>query len=93
MSPPILDVYRKLFHLQDSLLGFAHFSWEEEFIIELLQLLKDLNVLEITLMWAATSNDSDHTFHEGCQPTCRKVFANFFNRYNMNGLIPKEKKV
>ena len=91
----ILDLYLKLFQLRD--LGRAHFSREEEVLIELLQLLKDLHcplkAFEIILMWAAKSNGSVHTFCEGCQPTRSKVMANLYERYNMNGLIPNEKKL
>ena len=93
----VLDLYLKLFQLRDNPLGLALFSREEEVLIELLQLLKDLHcplkAFEIILTWAAKSNGSGHTFREGCQPTRRKVIANLYERYNMNGLIPKEKKL
>ena len=39
----VLDLYLKLFQLQDNPLGLARFSREEEVLIELLQLLKDLH--------------------------------------------------
>jgi hypothetical protein len=93
----VLDLYLKLFQLRDNPLGLARFSREEEVLIELLQLLKDLNcplkAFESILKWAAKSNGSGHTFREGCQPTRGKVIANLYERYNMNGLIPMEKKL
>lgn len=93
----VLDLYLKLFQLQDNPLGLARFSREEEVLIELLQLLKELHcplkAFEIILKWAAKSNGSGHTFREGCQPSRSKVIANLYERYNMNGLIPKEKKL
>ena len=39
----VLDLYLKLFQLRDNPLGLALFSQEEEVLIELLQLLRDLN--------------------------------------------------
>jgi hypothetical protein len=93
----VLVLYLKLFQLQENLLGHAGFPWEEEVLIESLQLLRDLHCplkgFEIILMWAAKSNGSVHTFREGCQPTCRKFIAMLYERYNMNGLIQKEKKL
>ncbi|KAI2497560.1 hypothetical protein MHU86_16963 [Fragilaria crotonensis] len=93
----VLDLYLKLFQLRDNPLGLARFSREEEVLIELLQLLKELHcplkAFEIILKWAAKSNGSGHTFREGCQPSRSKVIANLYERYNMNGLIPKEKKL
>jgi hypothetical protein len=92
----VLDLYLKLFQLRDNPLGLARFSREEEVLIELLQLLKDLDcplkAFESILKWAAKSNGSGHTFREGCQPTRGKVISNLYERYNMNGLIPMEKK-
>lgn len=93
----VLDLYLKLFQLRDNPLGLARFSREEEVLIELLQLLKELHcplkAFEIILKWAAKSNGSGHTFREGCQPSRSKVIANLYERYNMNGLIPKEKQL
>jgi hypothetical protein len=64
----VLDLYLKLFQLQDNLLGLARFSWEEEVLIELLQLFKDLHcalkAFDTILTWAAKSNSSGHTFCE-----------------------------
>ena len=73
-------------------------SREERVQIELLQLLKDLNchvkALTIVMKWDAKSNGSGHIFCEGFQPTCKKkVITNLYKRYNMNGLISKEKKL
>ncbi len=62
-----------------------------------MQLLKELHcplkAFEIILKWDAKSNGSGHTFRKGCQPSRSKVIANLYERYNMNGLIPKEKKL
>ena len=87
----------KLFKLRANPLGLARFSREERVQIELLQLLRDLNcplkAFTLVLKWAAKSNGSGHTFREGFQPTREKVITNLYERYNMNGLIPKEKKL
>ena len=92
----VLDLYLKLFKLRANPLGLARFSCEERVQIELLQLLRDLNcppkAFTLVLKWAAKSNGSGHTFREGFQPTREKVITNLYKRYNMNGLIPKEKK-
>ena len=65
----VLDLYLKLFQLRDNPLGLARFSREEEVLIELLQLLKELHcplkAFEIILKWAAESNGSGHTFPRG----------------------------
>ena len=62
----VLDLYLKLFQLRDYPLGLARFSREEEVLIELLQLLKELHcplkAFEIILKWAAKSNGSGQTF-------------------------------
>ena len=62
-----------------------------------MQLLRDLNCPQkafiLVLNWAAKSNASGHVFQEGCQPTCEKVMKKLNERYNMNGLIPKEKQL
>jgi hypothetical protein len=93
----VLDLYLKLFKLRANPLGLARFSREERVQIELLQLLRDLKcplkAFTLVLKWAAKSNGSGHSFREGFQPTREKVIANLFERYNMKGLIPKEKKL
>jgi hypothetical protein len=93
----VLDLYLKLFKLRANPLGLSRFSREEEVLIELLQVLRDLHcplkAFEIILKWAAKSNGRGHTFRDGVQPTRKKVIANLYERYNMNGLIPKEKRL
>jgi hypothetical protein len=53
----VLELYLKLLQLLDNPLGLALFFREEEVLIELLQLLKDLHcplkAFKIVLMWAA----------------------------------------
>ncbi|KAI2491070.1 hypothetical protein MHU86_23514 [Fragilaria crotonensis] len=70
---------------------------EEKVLIELLDLLRKLHcplkAFTVILKWAAKSNASGHVFREGFQPTREKVIAKLYERYNMNGLIPKEKKL
>ena len=93
----VLDLYLKLFQWRANPLGLARSSREEKVQIELLQLLRDikcpLKASTLVLKWAAKSNGSGHTFRESCQPTHKKVITNFYERYNMNGLTPKEKKL
>ena len=93
----VLDLYLKLFQLRANPLGLARFSREEKVQIELLQLLRDLKcplkAFTLVLTWAAKSNGNGHTFRAGCQPTREKVIKNLYERYNMNGLTPKEKKL
>jgi hypothetical protein len=93
----VLDLYEELFKLRSNPFGLERFSREEKVQIELLQLLRDLNcplkAFTLVLNWAAKSNASGHVFQEGCQPTCEKVMRTLNERYNMNGLIPKEKQL
>lgn len=93
----VLDLYLKLFKLRANPLGLLRFSREEEVLIELLQLLRDLHcplkAFEIILKWAAKSNGHGHIFQSGSLPTRKKVIANLYERYNMNGLIPNEKRL
>jgi hypothetical protein len=93
----VLDLYLKLFQWRANPLGLARSSREEKVQIELLQLLRDikcpLKASTLVLKWAAKSNGSGHTCRESCQPTHKKVITNFYERYNMNGLTPKEKKL
>ncbi len=76
-------------------LGLDRFSGEEKVHIELLHLLKELKAplkaFSGILNWAAKANGQGHIFHPDCQPSCRRVVHNLYCRYNMKGLIPKEK--
>ncbi len=62
-----------------------------------IELLRDLNAplkaFSVVLKWSAKSNASHHVFKVGCQPSCEKVLRNLLERYNLNGLIPKEKQL
>ena len=93
----VFELYEKLFKLRSNPLGLERFSLEEKVQIELLQLLRDLKAplkaFTLVLNWAAKSNASGHIFKEGCQPSREKVMRNLYDRYNMNGLIPKEKQL
>ena len=93
----VLDLCLELFKLQANPLGLARFSQEEKVQIELLDLLRKLHcplkAFTIILKWAAKSNGSGHVFREGFQPTREKVIAKLYQRYHMNGLVPKEKKL
>ncbi|KAI2512006.1 hypothetical protein MHU86_2294 [Fragilaria crotonensis] len=93
----VLDLCLELFKLRANPLGLARFSQEEKVLIELLDLLRKLHcplkAFTVILKWAAKSNASGHVFREGVQPTREKVIAKLYQRYNMNGLIPKEKKL
>jgi hypothetical protein len=93
----VLDLYEKLFLLRSNPLGLERFSREEKVQIELLELLGELKAplkaFSRILHWAAKSNASGHVFKVGCQPSREKVVRNLYTRYNMNGLIPKEKQL
>jgi hypothetical protein len=43
------------------------------------------------LNWAAKASDCGYFFKDGGQPSCDKVIQTLYTRYNMKGLIPKEK--
>jgi hypothetical protein len=43
------------------------------------------------LKWAAQANDSAHVFRVDSQPFRKNVVQKLFCRYNMKGLLPKEK--
>ncbi len=92
----VLGLYEKLFKLRSNLLGLERF-YGEEVQIELLQHLRDLDcslkAFTLVLNWAAKSSASGHVSQEGCPPTHEKVMRNLNERYNMNGLIPKEKQL
>ena len=93
----VLDLCLELFKLRANPLGLARFSPEERVQIELLDLLRKLccplKAFSVILKWAAKSNASGHVFREGHQPTRKKVITKLYERYNINGLIPKEKKL
>ena len=93
----VLDLYEKLFLLRSNPLGLERFSREEKVQIELLELLGELKAplkaFSRILHWAAKSNASGHVFKVGCQPSREEVERNLYIRYNMNGLIPKEKQL
>ena len=92
----VLDLCLELFKLQANPLGLLHFSPKEKVHIELLDHLRKLHcplkAFTIILKWAAKSNAS-YVFREGFQPTHEKVITKLYKRYNMNGLILKEKKL
>ncbi len=93
----ILELYKEMQELRSNPLGLNRFSCEEKVHIELLQLLKELKALlkafSCILNWAAKANDHGHVFQVDCQPSRRKVIHKLFCRYNMKGLIPKEKSL
>ncbi|KAI2506334.1 hypothetical protein MHU86_8062 [Fragilaria crotonensis] len=91
----ILDLYEEMQELRLNPFGLDRFSGEEKVHIELLHLLKELKAplkaFSGILNWAAKANGQGHIFHPDCQPSRRKVVHNLYCRYNMKGLIPKEK--
>jgi hypothetical protein len=91
----ILDLYEEVQELRLNPLGLDRFSGEEKVHIELLHLLKELKAplkaFSGILNWAAKANGQGHIFHPDCQPSRRRVVHNLYCRYNMKGLIPKEK--
>ena len=94
----VLELYEELLRLQSNpLSSLAKFSCEEKVHIELLQLLKDLkaplSAFKHILNWAAKANENGHQFQTSCQPSRETVTKMLFSRYNMHGLVPKEKKL
>ena len=94
----VLELYEELLRLQSNpLTSLAKFSCEEKVHIELLQLLKELkaplSAFQYILNWAAKANENGHVFQVNCQPSRETVTKMLFNRYNMNGLVPKEQKL
>jgi hypothetical protein len=87
----------EMFKLQANQLGLLRFSPEEKVQIQLLDLIRKLHghlkAFTVILKWAAKSNASGYVFCKGFQPTPEKVITKLCKRYNMNGLIPKEKKL
>jgi hypothetical protein len=72
-------------------LSLDRFSGEEKAHKALLHLLKELKAFSGVLNWAAKANGQGHIFHPNCQPSHCRVVHNLYCRYNMKGLIPKEK--
>ncbi len=91
----ILDLYEEMQELRLNPLGLDRFSGEENVHIELLHLLKELNAplkaFSGILNWAVKANGQGHIFCPDCQPSRCGVVHNLYCRYNMKGLIPKEK--
>ncbi len=91
----MLDLNKEMLELRANPLGLDRFSVEEKVHIELLRILKSLNApLKASshiLTWVAKANDSGHMFKVDCQPSREKVVQMLYCRYNMKGLIPKEK--
>ena len=91
----IMDLYKEMQELRSNPLGLDRFSVEEKVHIELLHLLKELNAplkaFSVILNWAAKANRQGHIFEPECQPCRRRVIHTLYCRYNMKGLIPKEK--
>jgi hypothetical protein len=93
----ILELYKEMQDLRSNPLGLDRFSCEEKVHIELLQVLKELKAplkaFSRILNWAAKANDHGHVFQVDCQPSRRTVVQKLYCRYNMKGLIPKEKSL
>ena len=68
----ILDLYEEMQELRSNPLGLDRFSVEEKVHIELLHLLKELDVplkaFSGILNWAAKAKSQGHIFHPECQP-------------------------
>jgi hypothetical protein len=52
-----------------------------------------LHAFSRILNWMAKSNESGYIFKADSQPTCQKVMSNLYERCNLNGLTPTEKKL
>ena len=93
----VLEVYEELLLLCTNPLDLDKFSQEEKIQIQLLQLLNDLkaplNAFTAVLNWAAKANDCGYFFKVGGQPSREKMIQKLYARYNMKGLIPKEKEL
>jgi hypothetical protein len=93
----VVKLYEELHELRLNPLGLDRFAREEMVHIELLHLLKELNsplnAFTQILNWSAQANASRHIFQVDCQPLREKVIQKLYCRYNMKGLIPKEKQV
>ena len=93
----VLELYEKLLLLRANPLDLDKFSQEENVQIQLLQLLNELraplNAFTAVLNWAAKANDCGYFFKVGVQPSREKMIQKLYARYNMKGLIPKEKQL
>jgi hypothetical protein len=92
----IMKHYEELLESRANPLGLDRFSCEEEVHIKMFHLLKVLNAPPLIaftqiLKWAAQANNSGHVFQVDCQASQKNVVQNVYCRYNMKGLIPKEK--
>ena len=91
----VMKLYEELLESRANPFGLDRFTREEKVHIELLHLLQVLNAPLIAfnhvLKWAAQANDSGHVFQVECQPSRNNVIQKLYCRYNMKGLIPKEK--
>ena len=92
----ILELYQEMQDLRSNWHCLDRFSFEEKVHIELLHLLKELNAplkdFSSILKWAGKANEAGHIFCPQCQPSRTRVIHNLYCRYNMKGLIPKEKE-
>ena len=90
----VLMLYDLLTKLRSNPLELSRFSQEEKVYISLMQLLMEikapLNAFTRILRWAAKANNDGHQFSSDNIPTREKMIKNLFDRYNMNGLRPKE---
>jgi Plavaka transposase len=91
----VMKLYEELLESRANPFGLDRFTREEKVHIELLHVLQVLNAPLIAfnhvLKWAAQANDSGHVFKVDCQPSRKNVVQKLYCRYNMKGLIPKEK--
>jgi hypothetical protein len=94
----VLELCEELLRLESNpISSLAKVLCEEKVHIELLQLLKDvmapLSAFQYILSWAAKANGNGHVFQVRCQPSRETVTKMLLDRYNMNGLVPKEQKL
>jgi hypothetical protein len=94
----VLELYEKLLLFCANPLDLDKFSQEEKVQIQLLHLLNELkaqlnNVFTAVLNWAAKANDCGYFFKVGGQPSSEKMIQKLYTRFNMKGLIPKEKQL
>jgi hypothetical protein len=91
----VKKLYEELLEARANPLGLDRFSCEEKVHIELLHLLNVLNApltsFSQILKWAAQANNSGHVFQVDSQPSRKNVVQKLYCRYNMKGLLPKEK--
>jgi hypothetical protein len=94
----VLESFEKLLLLCANPLDLEKFLQEEKVQIQLLQLLNELKaplnaLFTAVLNWAAKAIDCGYFFKDGSQPSCDKVIQKLYTRYDMKGLIPKEKQL